>query len=135
MDTGKPEGEAVTVTDVTVPAGEMGYAEALSWLVSLGQAEFGAAGTLLTALKGPRALICNGAVQITCDAKPARIFRAARLDQWSNPVTTPEEYEVTWPDGSVYANRHGQTRLSSEEAKLTAPRIGGTWRRATGTDA
>jgi hypothetical protein len=48
---------------------------------------------------------------------------------------TPEgrgeaEYEVTWPDGSVYRNRHGQTRLAEAEAKMTAPRIGGTWRRA-----
>jgi len=41
------------------------------------------------------------------------------------------EYEVTWGDGSIYSNRFNQTRLTEEEARMTAPRIGGTWRRAT----
>jgi hypothetical protein len=40
-------------------------------------------------------------------------------------------YEVIWPDGSVYANRHGETILTETEAKATAPLIGGTWRLAT----
>jgi hypothetical protein len=44
------------------------------------------------------------------------------------------EYEVTWPDGSIYVNRHEQTRLAFSEARMTAPRIGGTWRRGTGTE-
>lgn len=77
-----------TVTGSRIPAGEMTYAEALAWLVSLGQCEFGAAGTLLTALKMPRALICNGTAQITCDRKPARFFRVTPLDRWSNPLDT-----------------------------------------------
>lgn len=50
-------------------------------------------------------------------------------------LATPEpgaDYEITWPWGEIYANSHGQTRLTLEEAKLTAPRIGGTWRRITG---
>jgi hypothetical protein len=120
----------VTVTGITVPDGEMAYAEALAWLVSLGQTEFGAAGTLLTALKQPRALIWDGTVQITCDAKPARIFRAARLDQWSNPMNEAT-FEVVWPNGDIYANRDGQARLAETEAKATAPAIGGTWRHVT----
>lgn len=41
-----------------------------------------------------------------------------------------EAYEVTWPDGGVYANRHGKTRLPFDEAKATAQAIGGTWRTA-----
>lgn len=45
------------------------------------------------------------------------------------------EYGVTWPDGEAYANRHGETRLSEAEAKATAPRIGGTWRRVTTEEA
>ncbi len=123
----------MTVADIPVPDGEMTYTEALAWLVSLGQTEFGAAGTLLTALKQPRALIgpYPGTAQITCGAKPARIFRAVRLDQWSMPL----EYEVAWGDGSLYVNSFGQTRLSETEAKTTAPRIGGTWRRVTGQKA
>ena len=39
-------------------------------------------------------------------------------------------YEVIWPDGDVYANRHGKTRLSFAEAKATARAIGGKWRTA-----
>lgn len=42
-------------------------------------------------------------------------------------------FEVTWPGDEAYTNRHGQTRLSEEEAKATAPRTGGTWRRVTET--
>jgi len=52
-----------------------------------------------------------------------------------NPPTPPAAYEVIWPGGEVYANRHQQTRLSEAEAKATAPRIGGTWRRVTVTEA
>ena len=43
-------------------------------------------------------------------------------------------FEVVWPDGEVYTNRHQQTRLTEAEAKATAPRIGGTWRRVTGQE-
>ena len=39
-------------------------------------------------------------------------------------------YEVIWPDGDVYANRDGGTRLSFAEAKATARAIGGKWRTA-----
>jgi hypothetical protein len=39
-------------------------------------------------------------------------------------------YEVTWPDGDIYANRDGEVRLSEAEARATAPVIGGTWRAA-----
>lgn len=43
---------------------------------------------------------------------------------------TTVEYEVIRPDGGVYANRHGETRLSFAEAEATARAIGGKWRTA-----
>jgi hypothetical protein len=48
----------------------------------------------------------------------------------SDAAATMVEYEVIWPDGDVYANRHGETRLSFAEAKATARAIGGKWRTA-----
>lgn len=39
-------------------------------------------------------------------------------------------YEVTWPDGGIYANRHGETVLTAGEARTTASATGGTWRAA-----
>lgn len=44
------------------------------------------------------------------------------------------EYQVTWPDGGIYANRDGATRLQLAEAKATAQAIGGTWRTACSQD-
>ena len=53
-----------------------------------------------------------------------------------NPETQSDcEYEVVWPDGSVYSNRFNQARLTEDEARMTAPRIGGTWRRAADEEA
>jgi hypothetical protein len=40
-------------------------------------------------------------------------------------------YEAVWPDGDIYANRHGEIRLTAGEARATARAIGGTWRAAT----
>jgi hypothetical protein len=45
-------------------------------------------------------------------------------------TATMVEYEVIWPDGGVYANRHGETRLPFAEASATAQAIGGRWRLA-----
>jgi hypothetical protein len=115
------------MTSIAVPNGEMIYDKALAWLVSLGQTEFGAAGTLLTALKMPRALIWNGTAQITADAKPARVFRARRLDEWSNPLpavgdrvtvkgapVTTQPYKVTAisEDGTVAELASGPLRFN-----------------------
>jgi hypothetical protein len=49
----------------------------------------------------------------------------------TNAPATTVEYEVIWPDGDIYANRHGETRLAVAEACATAQAIGGTWRPAT----
>ena len=45
-------------------------------------------------------------------------------------MTAAKAYEVTWPDGGTYANRHGETVLTAEEARTTAQATGGTWRAA-----
>ena len=45
-------------------------------------------------------------------------------------MSTAKAYEVTWPDGGTYANRHGETVLTAEEARTTASATGGTWRAA-----
>jgi hypothetical protein len=48
-------------------------------------------------------------------------------------MTAPAKaYEVIWPDGGTYSNRHGETVLTEAEAKATARAIGGRWRRAAG---
>jgi hypothetical protein len=47
-----------------------------------------------------------------------------------HPDAPGTAYEVRWPDGGIYANRHGETVLTEDEAKATAPAIGGTWHRA-----
>ncbi len=49
-------------------------------------------------------------------------------------AASPAAFQVRWPDGGIYVNRHGETRLSEEEATATAPRIGGTWRLVTGQE-
>lgn len=46
-------------------------------------------------------------------------------------MTTETAYEAVWPDGDIYANRHGEIRLTADEARATAQAIGGTWRHAT----
>jgi hypothetical protein len=46
-------------------------------------------------------------------------------------MTTETAYEAVWPDGDIYASRHGEIRLTAGEARATAPAIGGTWRHAT----
>lgn len=43
-------------------------------------------------------------------------------------ATAAKAYEVAWPDGGIYANRHGETVLTADEARTTAQAIGGTWR-------
>jgi hypothetical protein len=59
-----------------IPTGDMMFDEALAWLVSLGQSESSATGTLLVAMKEPRAIIQNGTIAITCPRKSERVFRA-----------------------------------------------------------
>lgn len=53
----------------------------------------------------------------------------------ANEAPSPAVFQVRWPDGGIYVNRHGETRLSEVEAKATAPRIGGTWRRVNGQES
>jgi hypothetical protein len=45
-------------------------------------------------------------------------------------MSTAKAYEVTWPDGGTYANRHGETVLTAAEARTTAQATGGKWRAA-----
>jgi len=45
-------------------------------------------------------------------------------------MITETAYEVVWPDGDIYANRHGEIRLAAAEASATANAIGGIWRAA-----
>jgi hypothetical protein len=45
-------------------------------------------------------------------------------------MTAPKAYEVVWPDGGTYANRHGETVLTADEARTTAQATGGKWRAA-----
>lgn len=48
----------------------------------------------------------------------------------STPVNEPV-FQVRWPDGGIYVNSTGKTRLTEPEARGAARRIGGTWRRVT----
>jgi hypothetical protein len=52
----------------------------------------------------------------------------------ANEPASPPAFQVRWPDGGIYVNRNGETRLTEAEAKMTAPRIGGTWRRVSGQE-
>lgn len=47
---------------------------------------------------------------------------------------SPPFFRVRWPDGGIYVNGKGETRLTEEEARAIAPRIGGTWRRVSGQE-
>ena len=60
--------------------------------------------------------------------READVATAADLDLMPALDTA---YEVVWPDGDIYANRHGEIRLTAAEARATARAIGGTWRAAT----
>jgi uncharacterized membrane-anchored protein len=56
----------------------------------------------------------------------------ARVQSHATPASA---YEVTWPDGDIYANRDGEIWLPADEARATAQAIGGTWRTAPGKAA
>ena len=59
--------------------------------------------------------------------------RQADKDPAANPglmLALETAYEVVWPDGDIYANRHGEIRLTVAEARATARAVGGTWRAA-----
>lgn len=45
-------------------------------------------------------------------------------------LTAAKAFEAAWPDGGIYANRHGETVLTADEARTTAQATGGTWRAA-----
>jgi hypothetical protein len=45
-------------------------------------------------------------------------------------AVTAKAWEVIWPDGGIYANRHGETVLSAADAEAAARATGGTWRAA-----